>query len=517
MAKLQGGRLLASCLRQAGLGPLFVHGSGHLQPLLQGASAEGVQLVETHHSEVAGYAADALGRVRVGTGVVLVDAGPGITAVLGSLGTALRNAVPLLCLGATPPTSVAGLGAFMELDALRVVRGVTKWCARVSDVSRLADTLATALRIARAGSPGPVFVEVPIDVLLAPADDLTPLAPAEPRATVPAPEVTALLHRLLSQSERPCFIIGSQYWWSPRQQALRGFADRFAAAYFLNGMARGALPQGHPHLFHQSRKRALLESDLVVVLGTPLDFRLGYGREGALNASARLVHICSEHAELSRTRQVDLALAGDPLEALAALLNGDITSRAQQGWLQSLREVEQHVPSETQRVLDPHRVVQAMHHRMGPSDVLITDGGTLSSAATQDVTLSRPQLWLDSGPFGAAGAGLGYALGAAIGQPDSRVFATFGESAFRQHLSAFATLVQHGSRVLAVVGEDRGAPRPRSAPATSNDPGIQLDRVVQALGGRAYRVQHDAELESAFDRALEQPGPACIVIAPQAD
>jgi acetolactate synthase-1/2/3 large subunit len=395
----------------------------------------------------------------------------------------------------------------------------------VPAVERIQEYVDSAFRIAQAGVPGPVFLEMPLDLLMNWADDAPP--PTAPLGPPPRPggdpasiEQAA---RWLAESERPMFIVGSQLRWTPRGEALRAFADAIDAPFYLNGMARGGLPYEHPNLMTRSRKFALGQTDLCFVFGTPLDFRLDYGR--AIPGSAKVVQVDLDGAEIGRNRRVDLAIHGDTgivLEELGAALG----SKKGGAWLASVRAAEDKSRAKMAAEIEsssnppnPLRVCAELGKRLGPRDIVIGDGGDFVATAAYVLKLEQPQLWMDPGPLGTLGVGPGYAMAAKLARPDANVVLVYGDGSFGLHALEFEAMARQNIPVVAVIGNDAGWTQIRRgqvelygaerAVATALEY-TRYDKVVEAVGGFGAWVETVDELGPALDAAFASGKPACV-------
>src|SRR5512142_497619 len=270
MATLTGGQLVARMLRREGVSTAFTLSGLHIAPIYAGCVEEGIRLVDTRHEQAAAHAADAWARLHRSVGVCVVTAGPGVTGTVTGVANAWAANVPLVVLGGAAPTFHQGRGSLQEMPQTQLFAGITKWSDRVPAPELVPSFLAKAFRVARAGRPGPVFLELPWDVL-------SNLAEAQVKYRTAArapgdPEQVARALELLAAAERPVLLGGSSIWWDDAVEPLRRFAERTGVPVYLNGMGRGCLPPDHPSFFHGSRKEALGQADVALVVGTPLDF-----------------------------------------------------------------------------------------------------------------------------------------------------------------------------------------------------------------------------------------------------
>jgi acetolactate synthase-1/2/3 large subunit len=437
MTQVHGGRLVAQALQRHGITHVFTLCGGHIQAIYDGCIDEGIRVVDTRHEQTAGHAADGYARVTGRPGVALVTAGPGITDVVTAVANAWRAGVPMVCIGGAGPKALADMGSLQDMDSVTLMRPITKWAVQVPEVRRIKEYIDAAFRVAQSNLPGPVYLEMPLDLLMTygdAADPATrPLAPPRPAGD------SALIERaatLLKKAERPCCIVGSQIRWSAQRHAVLHFADSVQIPFFLNGMARGALPYTHPSLFTRSRRQALAESDVIFVFGTPFDFRVDYGRPPTWNPGAKIVQIDLDGNELGRNRAVDVAIHGDSGLVLEQLLSA-IGNKTAPAWLKGLRAAETErrakMLSEIESDADPPnplRVCSELGQRLGKEDVVVGDGGDFVATAAYVIPLEWPQLWMDPGPLGTLGIGPGYAMAAALMRPSARTVIVYGDGSF---------------------------------------------------------------------------------------
>jgi acetolactate synthase I/II/III large subunit len=534
METFTGGRLVARMLRKEGVTTVFTLSGLHIAPIYAGCVDEGIRLVDTRHEQAAAHAADAWARLTRGVGVALVTAGPGVTDAVTGVANAWAANVPLLLIGGAAPTFNQGRGSLQEMPQTQLFAGITKWSDRVPATDLVPSFLARAFRVARAGRPGPVFLEIPWDVLSNGADEV--LAEAQTRyrtdARLPGdPHRLAEAVALLSAAERPVVIGGSSIWWDNAPAALAAFADRTGAPVFLNGMGRGCLPPDHPSFFHGARKEALAQADVVLVVGTPLDFRMGYGTEPTFAHGARVIQVDVDAAEIGRNRPIEVGIVGDAQSVLEALTAGVRKGVAPEAWRTFLREKEQEralrqraFEESDQRPIHHFRLAKALDEvaaRAG--DVTwVGDGGNVVAVAAKSIRLPRPGRWLDPGPLGCLGVGAPFAIAAKLLAPERPVCVIQGDGAFGLNGMDFETAVRFKLPMVVAVGNDaawgqilvpqRGLYGDHHAVATRLAP-TRYDRVVEALGGRGEHVEDPADLVPALERAFASGAVYCVDVA----
>ncbi|ADU51455.1 thiamine pyrophosphate TPP-binding domain-containing protein [Thermaerobacter marianensis DSM 12885] len=531
VAHVHAGRVVARALAREGVRALFTLCGGHIMPIYDGCLDEGIRVVDVRHEQAAVYAADAYARITRRPGVAAVTAGPGVMNAVTAIANAHRAQSPVVILGGQGPLEHAGRGSLQEMDHLGVVRSITKWAVQVQDARRLPEILNLAFRRSLHGVPGPVYVEIPLDVVFAQVqlDAVRFPAPVPDRPAHPAdPAEVERAAALLRRARRPVALVGSQIHWSPDPQAVARFAEAARVPVFTNGMARGVMGPGDPFFFQLCRKTALADADVVLVAGTPLDFRLDYGQ--SIHREARLIQIDLDPGELGRNRDVACGLAGDTGTVLDQLLEAGLAPDEpadRQRWLERLREEEDRRARQMQASMtsdavpvDPLRLCAEIDAALPPGTTVIGDGGDFIGTAAKIVRPRRyPAGWLDPGPLGTLGVGPGFALGARVLRPDDPVVVLLGDGAAGLDLLEFEAAVRQGLPFVAVVGNDAawtqirrlqvqlfGADR---AVATELSH-ARYDRVVEALGGHGEWVERPGDVRPALERALASGKPALV-------
>ena len=456
--RVQGGRLAARAIAAEDVDVVFTLSGGHVMPIYEGCRHEGVRVVDVRHEQSAAHAAEAWGRVRRSCGVALVTAGPGVTGTVTAVASCFAAQAPLVVLGGARPLAQAEWGALQELDQLGLMKPITKWAAVCPSTARIAEYIAIAFRHALSQPRGPVYLELPADVLFEEAEGEAPTpARAAPRAFGDPSELTKAAE-LLDAAERPAVVGGTGVWWDAAAEALAAFVEKGRFPTFLNGSGRGSLPPDHELFLQHSRSTALEEADVVCVIGTPLDFRLRYGRFGR----GKLVHVHGDPRELGRNRVPDAAIVGDCAAALGILADTVTTpADGRAAWLERLREVESawweahraQIESDASPI-HHYRLARELDRVLEPGTVVIGDGGDVVAAVSRVLRVHRAGHWLDPGPFGCLGVGPGFAIGAGAAGFGSRIVCVLGDGAFGLNGLDFDTLVRFSIPAVLVVGND---------------------------------------------------------------
>ncbi|MFZ5815246.1 MAG: thiamine pyrophosphate-binding protein [Bacillota bacterium] len=515
------GKLVARALKHEGTQVVFTLCGGHVMSIYDGCIDEGIRVVDVRHEQTAAFAADGWSRLTGVPGVAIVTAGPGVTNAVTGIANAYRAQSPLVVIGGQGPYNLSGKGALQEMDLLSVMRPITKWQVAVTDPNRIPEMISTAFRKALSGIPGPVYLEMPLDLLFASVepDSVKLPAPCAGRPAMPGdPERVAQAAALLRGAERPVVLIGSQIRWSPQWEVARRFAAEVGAPCYVSGMARGLLDG----TWSRSRKTALAEADVALVFGTPLDFRLSYGGPPTWNDDCRLVQVDLDAAEPGHNRDAAVAIPGDSAAVMAQLLAaGDLGAGkpARQAWLAKLREVEEKQlakmrPSLTSQAapVDPLRLCAEVDAVLGEDAIIIGDGGDFVATAASVVRVRRyPAGWMDPGPLGTLGVGMGFAMAARLARPEAQVLLFLGDGTAGLNLMEVEAAVRQNLPFVIVLGNDAGWTQIRRgqiqmfgeerAPATGLEH-TRYDLAAAALGAHAEWVERPEQLRPALERAL---------------
>ena len=522
MDGLHGGRAVTGALTALGVEHLFTLTGGHIFPILDGAHQDGIRIVDTRHEQSAAFAAEGWARLTRSLGVCAVTAGPGVTNALSPLAQAGFNGAPVLCLAGRAPGFRWGQGSLQEIDHVPFVEPLAA-ARTVTSTDEIARDVFAAAQAALTPPRGPQFLDFPLEVLFNDVSGLD-LQPATPPVPVqPNPQDVETVARLLREAERPVIVAGSNVWLDGAEVALRALVEAAELPAFTNGQGRGCLPADHRLCFSRSRSRAFKEADLVIVAGTSMDFRLGFGQGFA--PGAKVVHLDS-HGDLIADH-VDLAASiGAPLDAalaaIAAALEGTLDTKA---WVEALRETEQSKRDAAQADLrstaspiHPLRVYGALLPLLDRDAVVICDGGDFASFAGREVPSYEPGCWLDTGPFGCLGVGPGYALAARLAHPDRQVVVMYGDGAIGFSGMELETLVRLKLPVVCVVGNN-GIWALEKYPmqalyghdvAAELRPGIRYDLVMEAFGGRGFLVEDPDDIGPALKAAFDSGEPALV-------
>lgn len=525
---ISGGHLVAKALKNEGVDTIFTLCGGHIIDIYDGCIDEGIRIIDVRHEQVAAHAADGYSRQTGRLGCVVTTAGPGCTNAITGIATAFRSESPILHIGGQGAQTQHKMGSLQDLPHVDILAPITKFSASVSSTERVADMVSMAARECYNGAPGPSYLEIPRDILdrevsLENAVIPTPGSYRASTRSIGDPADIEKLADILVKSERPCILLGSQVWTSRgHEEAIDCVRSLNIPAYF-NGSGRGLLPPGDPHYFHRTRGDAFKKADVIVIVGTPFDFRMGYGKR--LRSDATIVQIDMDYRTVGKNRDVSLGLVGDPgaiLKAVADAASGrvDKGSNSRQAWLEELRELEK---QKTEKLMpqfltdkspiSPYRVAWELNEFLTEDTIYIGDGGDVVTISAQAVQPRAPGNWMDPGALGSLGVGTGFALAAKLAHPQKEVLCYYGDGSFGMTAFDMETANRFGAPYLAVIGNNSAMNQIRYGQISKygeerGDTGnllgdIPFSKFGEMLGGYGEEVREASEITPALRRARE--------------
>jgi acetolactate synthase I/II/III large subunit len=520
---VNAGHLIARRLRASGINTIFTLSGGHLFSIYDGCRAEDIRLIDTRHEQTATFAAEGWSKVTRVPGVAALTAGPGVTNGMSAMAAAQQNQSPLVVLGGRAPALRWGQGSLQEIDHVPFVAPLTRFAATADSPEAAGKLIDDALRSAVGAPSGVAFVDFPMDHVFSEAvDSAAPGALSEPPAVTQADgDALETAVRLLSQAQRPVVMAGTNVWWGHAETALLNLAEALRIPVLMNGMARGTVPADHQLAFSRARSKALKEADVALVIGVPMDFRLGFG--GVFGPETTLIAADRVAPSRPHPREVAAGLYGDLTTTLSTLATASAPDH--EAWIAALRAVETSARAaeadelaDERTPLHPMRVYAELSALLDRDAIVVIDAGDFGSYAGRVIDSYVPGAWLDSGPFGCLGSGPGYALAAKLARPDRQVVLLQGDGAFGFSGMEWDTLVRHGVQVVSVIGNNgiwALEKHPMEAiygysVVAELRPGTRYDEVVTALGGHGELVSAPAELRPALERAFSSGLPAVV-------
>jgi acetolactate synthase-1/2/3 large subunit len=526
MGLITGGQLLAKALKGRGVDYLFSLSGDLLNPLYDACLDQDLRIVDCRHEQAALHMAEGWARATGRIGVAAVTAGAALTNSMTGLANAFHCGSPLLLIAGRRPLAEVDRGAFGEQDQPALVSSVTKWARTVPEVARIPEYVAAAIRQARAGRPGPTFLEIDIELmeggLAEPPLEPTPLEVPRPQGD-PAQIERAVA--LLERAQRPIAIAGSGVWWAGAAMALRSFIEAAQMPLCTINLGRGVVPEDHP-LCLGPFKAGLAEADLIMVIGTRLNWALNFGQSPLFNPQAAMIQVDIEASEIGRNRPVEVGIVGDARLVLEQLARAIAPGQDRTAWLRRLgelrtsflQEVEGHAHSGAVPI-HPLRLCREISEFLGREATLALDGGEIQIWASMALGAYRPGHWLDSGAFGCLGTGLPFALAARLARPKEQVLLLTGDGSFGFSAMELDTAVRHGLPIVVVIANDGawGMIKHKQEEAygrgrvVATELGyVRYDRLAEALGGYGELVERPAEIKPALERASAAGVPAVV-------
>jgi acetolactate synthase-1/2/3 large subunit len=525
---ISGGHLVARALKAEGVDTIFTLCGGHIIDIYDGCIDEGIRIVDVRHEQVAAHAADGYARQTGRLGCVVTTAGPGCTNAITGIATAFRSESPVLHIGGQGAMSQHKMGSLQDLAHVEIMTPITKFAASVRTTERVADMVSMAARECFSGAYGPAYLEIPRDVLdrEIPLDKAVLPKPGHYRASTRSigdPADIERLADLLINAERPAILFGSQVWMTRGHEAAGALLRTLNIPGYSNGAARGILAPGDPHYFNRTRSYAFDNADVLVIVGTPFDFRMGYGKR--LSAGATLVQIDMDYGTVGKNRDIAFGLVGDPgaiLSAVAAATTGRVDNGAanRSSWLAQLKAAETKALDKLtplfrsdSRPINPYRVAWEINEFLTEDTIYIGDGGDVVTISAQAVEPRGPGNWMDPGALGSLGVGTGFALAAGLADPAKEVLCYYGDGAFGMTAFDIETANRFGVPYIAVIGNNSAMNQIRYGQIAKygaergnigNKLGeVPFSQVGLMFGGYGEEVHDPTEIGPALRRARE--------------
>ena len=525
---ISGGHLVARALKNEGVDTIFTLCGGHIIDIYDGCVDEGIRVIDVRHEQVAAHAADGYSRQKGGLGCVVTTAGPGCTNAMTGIATAFRSESPVLHIGGQGAQTQHKMGSLQDLPHVDMMAPITKFSASVSSTERAADMVSMAVRECFNGAPGPSYLEIPRDVLdrEVALDKAVIPEPGHYRASTKSigdPRDIEKLAELLVNAERPAILFGTQVWTCRGHEDAITLLRTLNIPGYFNGSARGTLPPGDSHYFNRTRGDAFKQADVIVIVGTPFDFRMGYGKR--LRADATIVQIDMDYRTVGKNRDLSLGLVGDPgaiLKAVtdAASANTDNGAKRRQGWLDELRAIEEQKTNKLMPLfqsdanpIHPYRVAWELNEFLTEDTIYIGDGGDVVTISAQAVQPRAPGHWMDPGALGSLGVGTGFSLAAKLAHPNKEVLCYYGDGSFGMTAFDMETANRFGAPYVAVIGNNSAMNQIRYGQISKygeerGDIGNLLGNVpfsqfAHMLGGHGEEVHEPGDIAPALQRARE--------------
>ena len=525
---ISGGRLVAKALKAEGVDTIFTLCGGHIIDIYDGCIDEGIRIVDVRHEQVAAHAADAYARQTGRLGCVVTTAGPGCTNAMTGIATAFRSESPVLHIGGQGALNQHKMGSLQDLPHVDMMAPITKFAAGVRSTERIADMISMAARECFSGAPGPAYLEIPRDTLDREVELSQAVLPESGhyRGSTRSVGNLADIERLadiLVAAKRPAILLGTQVWSGRAHEEAVNLVRQLNVPAYFNGAARGILPPGDTHHFHRTRRDAFNQADVIIIVGTPFDFRMGYGKR--LRSEATVVQIDMDYRTVGKNRDVSLGLVGHPGAILHAVLEAttgrkDNGAGAREVWLDELRTLE---AQKTEKLMpqflsdkspiSPYRVAWELNEFLTEDTVYIGDGGDVVTISAQAVQPRAPGNWMDPGALGSLGIGTGFALATKLVHPNKEVLCYYGDGSFGMTAFDMETANRFDAPYIAVIGNNSAMNQIRFGQITKYGEqrggvgnllgDVPFSKFAEMLGGYGEEVTEAREIAPALQRARE--------------
>ena len=531
MAEIDGGHLFAKALKRESIEYVFTLNGGHIYNLYEGCADEGIKIIDFRHEQVAAHAAEGWAKVTGKPGVCIVTAGPGVTDAVTGIANAFQAPSPMLIIGGNAGISDHLRGGLQDFDSATFLRPITKFSEQVKRTDRIPEYVSIAFRHAMSGVPGPVYLEIPIDIVNGKAEEDDVKYPERYRTEARAygdPEYIQKAIDIIKNTERPMVLAGSDVWWTDASEELREFIELIESPVFLNAMGRGSIPSDHPNIGSLGRRYGMVKSDTVILIGTPIDFRLSYGSESLFPQNPKLIEIMTDGTKIGQNRAVDAGIVGDTKVILRAIIDGLRDSGYKspgRSWVEevitgdaALKAVDEPMLNSDSTPIHPMRLMGELRDFLDRDATVIGDGGDVVTFAARVLNINKPGHWLDPGQFGCLGAGSGFAAAAQLARPGKQVCIVYGDGGFGLTGFDVETYVRFNLPIVCVLGNN-GAwnqttqgvlRRGGRALATMLSQETNYAKIMEGMGGYGERITDPNEIKPALARAFGSGKPALL-------
>ena len=519
MAKIDGSSLVVKAFMDA----VFYLAGGPMIDVASRCKEIGIRLIDCRHEQAAAIAAHAYSRVCGKPGICFACSGPGTTNLITGIGNAYLDAVPVVALGGASPISQEGMGAFQEMDQVGMFKPITKWAERVKNTERIPELMNKAFRIAASGQPGPVYLDLPSDVIYRLVDENEVRFPKKPYK-VPRisadPDLVKNAIALLKEARRPIILSGTGVFWSGAMEELREFVELTGIPFYTTPQGRGVIPEDHKRCFPGARSRAFKEADAVLVIGTRFNFIIGYGMPPRFAEDVKFIQIDISDEEIGRNRPVHIGIVGDAKTTLRQFIRegrDTIANRDELPWIDTLRGYHKRSQEKTEKIMNadsspmhPLRLCKAVCEFMDRDAIIVVDGHEILNFARQSIPTHVPGHRVNAGPNGCMGVAVPFGLGAKVAKPDTQVIVLSGDGSFGMNGMEIDTMVRHNIPAIVVICNNGGW-----AAAGVMDIGRDLgfsryDKMAEVFGAHGEYVEKFEDIRPALERTVASGKPAVI-------
>jgi len=514
-----GSEVVAQALKRQGLETFFYIMGAPMMAVESTAMQLGLRGIDVRHEQAAAMAAHAYARLRNRPGVCMAASGPGTTNLITGIAHAWADCTPIMALGGSAPVSASHRGTFQDIDQLKMMAPCTKWSERVYDPHRIPELINIAIRQAMSGRPGPVYLDLPGDILYGEVDEAKiewpdswdPAKRHRPMASTA--DVKAIVD-LLSACDQPVIISGSGILWSEAENELQAFVEASGIPFYTTPQGRGVVPEDHEFCYLTARSTAFRESDLILIIGTRMNYVIGHAAPPRFNANAKIIRIDVDPEEIATSsRRLDVGVVADAKLALAQLtqaLRGKITPDTFRSWRDRLRgrnssktQEQEEILSTSATPIHPLRLCKEIRDFMDRDAILCVDGQEILNYGRQAIPTYVARHRLNSGAFGTMGVGMPFGIGAKVACPDKQVIVLHGDGSFGMNAMEFDTAVRHKLAILTVISLNGGWTGDPQKERPGRDLGYtRFDQMAAALGGYGELVEKPDGIRPALERAM---------------
>jgi thiamine pyrophosphate-dependent acetolactate synthase large subunit-like protein len=523
MAKTSGNDLVVRSLKDEGVDTVFYLTGGPMVDVAMRCIEIGFRSVDVRHEQAAAMAAHSYSRVIGKPGVCFAASGPGATNLITGVGNAFLDAVPVVALGGASALSQAGMGAFQEMDQVGMFKPITKWSERVMDVRRIPEIINKAFRVATSGQPGPVYIDLPGDVLYREVEENTVSFPKMPHA-VPRmsgdPDLVKKAIALLKDAKRPVVVTGTGVFWSGAMAELKEFVELSGIPFYTTPQGRGVIEEDHRLSFLGARNQAWKEADVVLIVGTRMNFIIGFGQAPRWAEDVKIIQVDISDEEIGRNRPVDVGIVGDAKMVLRQLIKEGrdaFHARKELAWVDTLRGYDKRATEKSQALLNtdqapihPLRLCKEVRDFMDRDAIIVVDGHEILNFARQSIPTNAPGHRVNAGPNGCMGVAVPFGMGAKVAKPDKQVIVLSGDGSFGMNGMEIDTMVRHNIPAIIVISNNGGWAGQGVMNAGRDLGYSRYDKMAEVFGAYGEYVERPQDIRPALERAVKSGKPAVI-------
>ena len=519
MATISGNELVGEALKRIGVDAFFFIMGGPINDALTASMKRGIRGIDVRHEQAAAMMAQAYARVKNRPGVCLGASGPGTINLTTGVANALIDCCPIVAFGGSSPLKDLGTGTFQEIDQVAIMKPVTKWADRVYEARRIPEMIDIAFRRSIAGKPGPVYLDLPSDVLYEEIDESTVQWPDLTKTLVRSkpqgdPAQIEQAVKLQEKSSRPVVLSGSGVLWSDGAEPLRKWVETTGMPIYTTPQGRGVLPEDHPHAFLNARSTAMKEADLYLVVGTRLNYVFAQLQPPRMSGTAKVIRIDIDPGEIGSSPRVDVGIVGDAGTVMRQLLaagGGRVDAGRFADWRGRLAAIEAEKRPEAEKAMStdktpihPLRLCKEVRDFIDRDAILVVDGQEILNYGRQSIPTFNPRHRINSGTFGTMGVGMPFGVGAKVAQPDKQVVVLHGDGSFGLNCMELDTAARHNIPVIVVISLNGGWTADPKREKPGRDLGYtRFDLFAKSLGCHGEHVEKPEDIRPALERAKQ--------------